>query len=64
MKFKDLQLLVESNAQKIDVIADRLSELTHIQAKAATERQELRAASIKIANLLALLNSDTNLLRG
>ena len=52
MKFKDLQLLVESNAQNIKVLGDRISELTHIQAEAATERQELRAVCIKIANLL------------
>lgn len=52
MKFQELQLFVESNAQNIKVLGDRLSKLTHIQAKAATERQELRAVSVKITNLL------------
>lgn len=55
---------MEHNTRSIQTLGDRLSELTRIQKAATTERQELRALSIKIANTLALLNSDTNLLRG
>ncbi len=58
MEFFELQQIVESNSRSIQALADRISELTHIQEEAAEEREELRRATIGIANLLASLDED------
>lgn len=51
-------LVTRSNAKAIQALADRISEVTHIQEEAAEEREELRRATIGIANLLASLDED------
>lgn len=53
-----IEALVESNARSIQALGDRIAELTHVQAEAADERQELRQATLGIANLLASLDED------
>jgi chromosome segregation ATPase len=58
MEFHELQQIVESNSRAIQALADRISELTHVQEEAAEERAELRQATIGIANLISSLDSD------
>lgn len=58
MEFHELQQIVESNSRAIQALADRITELTHVQEEAAEERAELRRATIGIANLLSSLDSD------
>lgn len=58
MEFYELQQIVESNARAIQALADRISELTDIQEEAVEEREELRRATIGIANLLSSLDED------
>lgn len=50
--------LARSNAKSIQGLADRIAELTHVQEEAAEEREELRQATIGIANLLSSLDTD------
>ena len=50
--------VARSNAKSIQGLADRIAELTHIQEYAAEEREDLRQATIGIANLLSSLDSD------
>lgn len=47
--------LARSNAKSIQGLADRIAELTHVQEDAAEKREELRQATIGIANLLRQL---------
>jgi hypothetical protein len=54
MEFHELQQIVESNSRAIQALADRISELTHVQEEAAEERAELRQATIGIVNLLSV----------
>lgn len=58
MEFLELQQIVESNTRSIQALADRISELIHVQEEAAEEREELRRATIGIAHLLASLDED------
>jgi len=65
MESQELQQIVESNARAIQALADRIAELALVQEEAATERAELRAATIRvtaltegIANLVASLDDD------
>lgn len=57
-----IELLIEGNARAIQALADDLAELRLIVAEdheqAREEREELRRATIGIANLLASLDSD------
>lgn len=65
MEFHELQQIVESNARSIQALADRNAEISHqiedlleSQRLATTEREQLRQATIGIANLLSSLDSD------
>lgn len=51
MEFHELQQIVESNSRSIQALADRLAELILAQEEVQTERQELRQATLRIANL-------------
>lgn len=60
-----IEALVESNARSIQALGDRIAEvtndiaqLTEAQAAAQEERQELRQATLGIANLLTSLDED------
>ncbi len=53
-----VEALVESNARAIQALADQISEIVHVQAEAQQEREELRQATIGIANLINSLDSD------
>ena len=65
MEFHELQQIVESNARSIQALADRNAEISHqiedlleSQKLATAEREQLRQATIGIANLLSSLDSD------
>jgi C4-dicarboxylate-specific signal transduction histidine kinase len=65
MEFHELQQIVESNARSIQALADRNAEISHqiedlleSQRLATAEREQLRQATIGIANLLSSLDSD------
>ncbi len=65
MEFPELQQIVESNARAIQALTDRIAELTLVQEEAADERQELRAATLRlttlnegVVNLLSSLDED------
>ncbi len=51
------QQQIDSNARAIQALADRISELAQVQADAQEEREELRRATLGIANLLSSLDS-------
>jgi hypothetical protein len=51
MEFHELQQIVESNSRSIQALADRIAELILAQEEAQTEREELRQATLRIANL-------------
>lgn len=57
--------IVDSNSRSIQALADRISELAHVQEEATDERRELREAMLRlegvaqgIANLLSSLDQD------
>ncbi|MDX2243654.1 MAG: hypothetical protein NW224_23485 [Leptolyngbyaceae cyanobacterium bins.302] len=61
----ELRQLIASNARAIQALGDQISELTHninelteAGRQAQAEREELRQATIGIANLLTSLDSD------
>lgn len=58
MEFQELQQIVESNSRAIQALADRIAELTLMQEEAAQEREELRRATLGIANLLGSPDED------
>lgn len=53
-----IESLVESNARAIQAQGDQIADLIQVQREAESERAELRAATLGIANLLSALDEE------
>ncbi|MBE9077156.1 hypothetical protein IQ241_07570 [Romeria aff. gracilis LEGE 07310] len=55
---RSIQALSESNSESIQSLGDQIADLIQVQRDAESERAELRAATLGIANLLSALDDD------